>query len=180
MNTKEIQFSITFTPYTIDTYSTFTFDGEIDYILDSPEFDGLTYDDLEWSYDHKGLIIALAQTWEHLMRANVLDPVILSVRLDSAPYSPKFYNFETDNCFIVFTVDSDALESYIAGNIIDYDANHIRSGDGFMWFGDSDQTKLHYYLHTRSAEQYSVNEYEDDVREHAPIQDFISAKMPVL
>ena len=58
-STKNIVLNSMFTPYTIDTYSTFTMDNEEDYVIESlSEESGreLTYDDIDWTYDHKGFV----------------------------------------------------------------------------------------------------------------------------
>lgn len=165
MNIKTIQLNIMFSPYTIDTYNTFDFDSHDEnevYNYNDEHNTNYTYDDFDWTYDRKGLVKQLADNWLYLTKANILDDVILDIVPDGEPYSPREYNFSTDNQNIIFTVDYDKLTAYIKDNQAHYDANKIKSSSGFWWFGDDDQTMLHYYLHFKSAADYTENDYIND------------------
>lgn len=154
-----------YTPWTIDTYSTFTFDREEEYIIDDLcESDGkqYTYDDFTWDYDHKGLVKQLHENWLGLIHANVLDEVILAIEPDGEPWSPKYYNHGTDNANIHFVVDYEKLLAYIDVNREHYEQNKIRSTDGFMWLGDEDETMLQHYLTYKSGADYTDESYECD------------------
>lgn len=96
------------------------------------------------------------------MRDNIIDDVILAIEPDGEPWSPREYNFATDNGNVHFTVNHDALVAYIAQNRADYDVNKIASCSGFVWFGDEDQTMLNYYLHHKSLTDYSEDAYLSD------------------
>lgn len=166
MTTKRISFDISFTPYTIDTYSTFTSDSDEEMIIENYREDtgrDIEYDNIEWNYDHKGFVQNLAEKWCELLNENITDDVIQKIELVGKAYSPREYNFRTDNCETAFTVDYDALKAYIDANKEAYDRDHIKSEDGFMWFGSEEETMLHYYLHTVSKKNYSEWDYMNDV-----------------
>ncbi len=177
---KKIELDISSTPYTIDTYQTFTFEGEDDYILESLNEDSkkeITYDDVDWTYDCKGYVQDLATSWAELMNANIIDSVIKKITLDGKAYSPKYYNFATDNCNVVFEVDYKRLKAYIAKHQTDYDKNHIRSYDGYMCFMDKNEVMLHYYLHNESNRKYDHFEsYHYDQIEGVPAMEYITYK----
>jgi hypothetical protein len=173
---KTIELNIMFTPWTIDTYQTFVTDSyeeqAIEYYNERESYEAqkngtndarvYTYDDFEWEYDHKGFVKCLADNWVHFMRENILDDVILAVELDGEPWSPRQYNFSTDNANIKFTVDYEKLMAYIEANREHYSENKIRGRDGFMWFGDDEQTALHYYLAHKSETDYPQDDYYSD------------------
>jgi len=157
--------NIMFTPWTIDTYSTFTTDSFETMEIDNyNEVNGTNYnyDDFEWSYDHKGIVKALAKNWLEFVTDNIIDDVIVAIKPDGEPWSPREYNFSTDNQNIIFTVNYDKLNDYIKANQASYNKNKIASCDGFMWFGDDDQTKLHYYLAYKSGNDYTPANYQMD------------------
>jgi hypothetical protein len=163
---KDIEYDITFTGYTIDTYQTFNTDMDEESIIESYSYDygvEFTYDDFIWSFDHNGYVQALSKAWCKLMNENIIDEVILSVKLNGEAYSPREYNFSTDNCSTVFTVNHNALLKYIDDNRVAYDRDHVRDESGFMWFGDEDATMLHYYLHTVSRKLYDTESYMNDM-----------------
>jgi len=162
----DIEFDITFTPWTIDTYGTFTGDGDDEYILESlSEETGrdIEYDDVEWDYDHKGFVQNLAEKWLELLHKNIIDDVILNIELDGKAYSPREYNFTTDNCNTIFTVDIEKLHAYVKNHDDDYAEKRIHSASGFMCFMDEDARELHYYLRAISEKEYSAWDYMNDV-----------------
>lgn len=168
---QEIKFDISFTPWTIDTYSTFTTDGLEEQVIEnyneqrSKKAKDITYDDIEWNFDHKGHVQALAECWEEKMNENILDDVILKVQLDGPAYSPSFYNFTTDNCSTIFLVDLEKLKKHIADMQEHYQEHRIESYDGFMCFMDEEERMLHYYLRFVSGANYDSWEYQNDVRD---------------
>ena len=152
---EKITLETVFTPYTLDTYQTFTFENDEECLID----EGKTYDDYEWDYDCKGYLNDLAENLIVLLRDNILDDVITGINSDLKVSSPKQYNFDTDKIFIDFKVDQLKLDKYINDNIDEYNKNKLKSCDGFMWFGDDKETKLNYYLRKVSAEKYSQESY---------------------
>ena len=162
----KIQLESLCTPYTLDSYQTFTFDNVEDQIIeDLNEYNpktglerknplNLNYDDIEWTYNKKGYLKALAVGLINLLNDNILDDVIKSVKSDCKVISPMYYNFETDKIFIDFDVDMKALHKYINAHDKDYQANKLKSISGFMWFGNEYQTMLNYYLENVSAKKY--------------------------
>lgn len=187
--TKEIKLDSMFTPYTIDTYQTFTLDDQEDMIIqDKCDYDengirreasiDVRYDDLEWEYDHKGFVQALADRRLELLQENIIDDVIIDIRSDGPAVSPKEYNFKTDDTFEVYTVDIVKLNQYISDNIADYQESKLKSCDGFIYLGDDDQVKLNYYLKTKTEKEYDSTEtYYYDMIEGIDFYEFVSAKL---
>ena len=178
---KQIELESMFTPYTIDTYSTFTLDNEEMIIENLSEETGrsLNYDDINWTYNHAAFVNALAEKRLEVLRDNILDNVILAIADNTDISSPREYNFKTDNCFNVYTVDAGTLDKFIADNKDDYEKNKLRDRDGFWWFGDDDQTKLNYYLtKTNYCEKDSNFEaYYYDILEGLDLSGFITYKL---
>ena len=162
MTTREL--STLDTPYTLDTYNTFSLDCE-EALID----DGKTYDDYEWEYDIENYLQALADNWGKLMRANILDNVLKNITVTGKAYSPREYNFTTDNAPIAIEYDQEALHAYIEAHKEQYEAEKRRSHDGYMWLGEEEDNMIMWYLSTVSASLYSIGSYildqYDDVSE---------------
>jgi len=173
MNNKTITLETVFTPYTLDTYQTFTFENDEECLID----DGKTYDDYDWNYDCKGYLNDLAKNLIVLLRDNILDDVITAIDSDMKVLSPKQYNFDTDKIFIDFKVNQLKLDKYINDNIDDYEKNKLKNCDGFMWFGDDNQTRLNYYLRAVSAEKYPAIDYFYDQIEEVDQCQYITNKL---
>lgn len=169
MNIQKLPLTIDDTPYTIDTYSLFTMDNE-EAIMD----DGKTYDDYEWEYDNKGYVQALADNWLKLMRGNIIDPVILAIESDGPAYSPREYNFKTDNAPISITIDRDALNAYIETNKEKYEKEKRHSYDGYIWLGEEIDNMLMFYLENESIKLYSTEDYYMDQREQVSEYEYMS------
>jgi len=181
---KQLKLSIMYTPYTIDTYSTFDFEShdEMEVANYNEENNtSYTYDDFDWTYDHKGLVKQLADNWLELMRAHIIDDVILAIEPDGEPWSPREYNFSTDDQNIIITVDYDKLVQYIKDNQAHYDDNRIQSCDGFMYLGDDEQAMLHYYLAYKSITDYSESDYISDqydlLQGNGQLDEFVSFEL---
>lgn len=182
MNTKQIELNAMFTPYTLDTYATFTLDSEEEYIINNLSEDtgrDLTYDDIDWSYDHAGFVKALAKRRLEILRDNIVGNVILSIDDNTDISSPREYNFKTDDCFNVYTVNINALDKFIANNQADYDQNKLKDAPGFYWFGDEDQTKLNYYLNKTNYTEINSNfeAYYYDMIDGFDYSEFITYKL---
>ena len=154
----EIKLDVMSTPYTIDTYSTYLSDSyeeqEIEYYNETNETD-YNYDDFDWKYNHKGLVQHLADSLLEQMRENIIDDVILKIEADGEAWSPREYNFATDNASFIYTVNPEALEAYIADNAEAYETDKKKSYDGFWWRGDEDETRLAFYLEHKSVKDYT-------------------------
>lgn len=165
---KEIEFQVMYTPWTIDTYVTFDTERWEEMEIGAYNEEHGTkygYDHFEWEYDHKGFVKQLAENWLYLVPKNIIDDVILGIEADGEPWSPREYNFSTDNMNVKFVVDVEKLAAYVDANRDHYDAEKIKSGDGFMWLGDEEQTMLEYYLAQKSVGEYTAEDYEDDQRD---------------
>jgi len=167
----KVKLSISDTPYTIGTYQTFTLEGAVESILDGLD---KTYDELDWTYDMDKYIADLATSFEELMRENLLDDVIKNVTLDGKPYSPKFYNFSTDNCGLVFDIDPEKLQAYISYNKDDYEKNKKHDVDGFWWFGNEIETMLDYYLEAVSLKKYDYEAYYYDQMDRVDPHEYVT------
>jgi len=179
---KEIELESMFTPYTLDTYNTFTLDNEEDIIIENLSKDtgnSLTYNDIDWTFNMDGFIKALAARRLEVLRNNIIDNVILSIADNTDITRPREFNFKTDNCFNVYTVDAEALDKFIDDNRADYEANKLKNSDGFWWFGDDNQTKLNYYMaKTCYGEKESQFEaYYYDMLDGFDYREFIDYKL---
>ena len=157
---KKIVLETLYTPYTLDMYSTFTFESATEYILQDTESGD--YDDFDWSYDSDGYLKALASNLVDLLNENILDDVILKVEQDGQPVSPQYYNFTTDKAWLIFSVDTKKLNAWTNEHDTEYQAGKLKDRDGFMWFGDDDTTKLAYYLKAESGKKYDSEAYYFD------------------
>jgi len=152
----KIKLSSRYTPYTIDTYGTFTSDDDIDRICEREE---CGYDDIDWEYDMLGYCQALSDNRLELLRENILDDVIIDIKKDGDVYMPQYYNYGGDEVSNIYVVNKKALQDFISKNKDDYGKNRIESCDGFLWLGDENTTMLEYYINKVSEKKYSKEEY---------------------
>lgn len=159
----KIQLTTMYTPYTLDTYQTFNSDSHEEYELESLSEEvgrELTWDDVEWTLDHPALVKMLYDNLFDLLQNNIIDDVILSIEKDGEPWSPREYNFRTDEGSYVFTVNHAKLAEFCFGeNEKDYHENKLQDRSGFMWMGTREQTMLAYYLDKKTADDYTPDEY---------------------
>lgn len=177
--TKTIELETTFTPWTLDTYQTFTFkraeEMEIDYWSDKLGLN-LDYNDFEWTYHNEEFLQALADELEKTLKEYILDDVIKGLEF-GAPTSPRQYNFTTDKSFVEWEVDMDKLNEYIEENKEDFEDNKISSGPGFMWLGDEEETKLNYYLKKESTKKFNSRDGVNQLREFVYPREFMDVKV---
>jgi len=164
-----------YTPYTLDTYQTFNFERDEESIMQNENI--TDYDDIDWTYDYEGYLKDLATNLVVLLNDNILDDVILKISSDNEVSSPKEYNFTTDKSWLDFDIDIKKLKAYIKKNQTDYDKNKLGSCDGFMWFGNENETMLNYYLFTKSVKKYDNFEYLQDQFESVPAGEYIEYKV---
>ena len=174
----KLETQITFTPWTIDGYSTFNFDSAYEYLKQDLKEDGIDIEDVEVEYDTKGYTQALADNWIKIINAEVLDSVVLGVTAKGKAYSPREYNFTTDSMNVEFNVDVEKLNAYVDANIAHYKDNHIKSCDGFIWFGNELDTRLHYYLFHVSLELLGSWEYMQMQFEDVQDSEYLDYKIP--
>lgn len=173
-NKKIINLETTYTPWTLDTYQTFTFDNAEDMILEDLD---KTAEDVSFSWDHKGYLKDLSINLIDLLKYNILDDVILSIEPDGDPASPAYYNYISDHLFINWTVNINKLKKYINDNIEDYNKNKIGSGSGFCWLGDEEETMLNYYLFNESVKKYSDEAYFYDQLDGVLAWEYVTYKI---
>lgn len=109
------------------------------------------------TYDHDGWVRELAEASVEILRAEVVDPggIVRAVELTGETWSPSYYNFSTDGYMARWTVDTDALEDWLAEN--DVTIGDGRGIDGFIRTAD-DET---WYL-GKALEAYLEHEIGDD------------------
>lgn len=135
----------TSSPFTLDMYATFTSDSAEENILENlrEENPAITYDDLDWTYDHETVHRELADLWCEFVLENI--PAITQATTTSI-YSPKYYNYTTDSADIDITYDSSIIDTYIQEHAPQYLAYcrdrsyHIESPL------ENDEEKICYYL----------------------------------
>lgn len=167
----KLELETSFTPYTLDTYQTFTFDNVYSQVCEDL---ACGFDDLEWDCEHNHYVQALAENWVVLMNENIVDDVILGVKAEGKSYSPREYNFRTDGCNMFFDVNVKELEKYIEKNLENYNENKLKSCDGFMWFGDDLQTKLNFYLENETTKKYEAPTYYFDQIDGVDANEYVS------
>lgn len=174
----QIEIETLYTPYTLDTYQTFTSDSTEEMIIDYMSEDvkkDLNYDDIKWKYDWKPYKAALASNLVLLLNNHIVDDVILKIEQTSKVFSPREYNFITDWCMLTFTVNEENLRAYIAANKKDFNENKIQNKPGFVWLGDKPQEMINYYLATVSAQLYKPFTYMVNQLEEVDQYEFIHA-----
>jgi hypothetical protein len=182
MKKIKIELESTFTPYTLDTYQTFTMEDGDAYLLDIENSKKpnrkkeLEYDDFEWDYDTESYLNDLAHNWKICLNENIIDDVILSINYEGKPTDPKEYNYTTNKVYSFFEVNVDKLQKYIKDNQNDYNENKIQSRTGFYWFGDDNQTMLNYYLYNVSSKKYTPTDYYYDQIEGIQTIEYITMK----
>jgi len=112
------------TPFTIDTYGMFngeSFDEmESEFIID--EY-GIAPDDIDFEYDHKGIVSDLAAKSVDVITDILGDNENDVVRSISAPLStgsPQFYNFTTDWYTAEWDINELALLKFIQANATEW------------------------------------------------------------
>ena len=162
------------TPYTLDTYATFTMDNTDEYMLENERETNpnAEYDDFDWTCDHKGYLQSLADNWLVLMRENILDSVILAIEITGAPISPREYNFSTDRAPIEITYNETALLEYIAKHREQYEKEKRHSYDGYIWLGDERDNEIMWYMQNASTVLYTPDAYVMDQYEYMNEREF--------
>ena len=109
------------------------------------------------TYDHDGWVRELAEASVEILRAEVVDPggIVRAVEMTGETWSPSYYNFSTDGYMARWTVDTDALEDWLAEN--DATLGDGRGIDGFIRTA-GDET---WYL-GQALEAYLEHEIGDD------------------
>lgn len=97
----------------------------------------LGYDDIEWTYDHTGIVRAFAETLALWIRDTLMGAGLASVRdvevLDS--WSPREYNFTSDGFEVSLTCDPQELRGLTPDfDVDDWGHEWYRSVDGFASF----------------------------------------------
>jgi hypothetical protein len=103
----------------IDTYQMLTGDSfvesEIDNLREIEKDDALTYDDFDWSYDHKAIVKEFALASIEILENAIDHDAIKSIEYVSST-SPRYYNYTSDSYIMAVEVDVDNIDDYIAAN----------------------------------------------------------------
>lgn len=162
-NNTTIQVQSEFTPYTVDTYGTFTGDMADEMILeDLSEQHGkvIDWNDVEIECDNKkvveeiGDILAkyLFDNYEHIKDAKV-----------SKVNMPRFYNYETDSVTIDLESDMPMIEQYCTDNIEAYGEFLQGEASNYLRVSAEEKQVIFYIKHASSDEM--VNDYQNEVYE---------------
>lgn len=127
-------------PYTIDTYGVFTGDstdeGEREYYQEEYGLTDTETQDLEFGYNHAGVVEALANQSVNLLDQNLVQHnetggIVRSISQPFETKSPQFYNYTTDS----YTADWDVDDIKLAKLV----KNHKNAdGETFeQWLADS-------------------------------------------
>lgn len=105
--------------YTIDTYGMFENTND-EYILEGlqEQYPGITYDDIEWEYNHSEYVKNLAHASINILHNEFVthgDGIVKSIDYVKSG-SPKFYNYTTDWYTATWDIDETALHAWISKN----------------------------------------------------------------
>ena len=156
----QLELQSDFTPYTCDTYATFTDDmfleSELDYLNEKSEKE-ITSDDIEIEYNMQGIvgdmgeILAsfLVDNYEYINKASV-----------QKIHIPKFYNYCTDAVTLDIDCDINSIVAYC--NECD-DFNEYMLGEAMGYSKVSELEKyLIFYIRDYSTDEM-VNNYQASV-----------------
>lgn len=140
-------------------------ESEIDYICGKLKDDSLTYDDLEWEYDHNAIVKDFAHaSIDIILRETAHDGIIKDITYKSHG-SPKFYNYTTDHYIAEYDIDTVALHNYIAAHYDDV-LKKAQSYDGYTVTGEVSKENLahaglcHHLDNTITADDYNMAMWE--------------------
>lgn len=102
--------------YTIDTYGMFTGESveesESEYYRDEFKLTDDEWRDLEFNYNHAGIVKALADASVNILWNELKGAIVHDIKVDESG-SPQFYNYTTDHYTASWTIDDQQLEAYI-------------------------------------------------------------------
>ena len=153
-----------FSLFTLDTYSIFDMDSGYSLHLYNLEEDGLTEDDVDFSFDSRWYLEALAENQETFLNENCIDDIIKSYSfIENSISRPAYYNYTTDSAS--YTVDFDArkLNKFIKEN----QENFLERCNNKSYYIASPlenyEEKLEFYFETTFSklnDEYIMNQFE--------------------
>ena len=154
-----------FSLFTLDTYSIFDMDSGYSSHLYDLEEDWRTEDDVDFSFDSRGYLEALAENQETFLNENCIDDIIKSYSLKKdSIYRPQYYNYTTDSADYTINFDARKLNKFIKENQEDflekYKSKHYYRDTAL----ESYEEKLEFYFDTTYREldnDYVLNQYEN-------------------
>ena len=154
-----------FSLFTLDTYSIFDMDSGYSSHLYDLEEDWRTEDDVDFSFDSRGYLEALAENQETFLNENCIDDIIKSYSLKKdSIYRPQYYNYTTDSADYTINFDARKLNKFIKENQEDflekYKSKHYYRDTAL----ESYEEKLEFYFDTTYREldnDYILNQYEN-------------------
>lgn len=158
----------------IDTYNMFSGGSVDDYYIESYNDEhgtDYTYDNFDWSYDHKQIVKDLAETSRDWIVENVVGDIVKDVGEILGTYSPREYNFRTDSWEAEWEIDDTELAKYIDQHKEAYNAWYSGSSwESTINAKDDDNpakyecqvlAMLEFYL----SREFSVDDYNDTMWE---------------
>lgn len=160
---------------TIDTYQMFTGESTDElqmYNLREDYGEDVTYDDFDWSYDHKAIVAALADVSLEYTLEKVREYLdckdVTATIVDS--HSPNFYNYTTDSYIYAPELPDGVLAKYYADNIdacntrlVGYDCNSVKENwQHAAWCEIVDRA----ITNSNTAEEYDLDDYKYHMWEH--------------
>ena len=154
-----------FSLFTLDTYSIFDMDSGYSLHLYNLEEDGFTEDDVDFSFDSRWHLEALAENQETFLNENCIDDIIKSYSfIENSISRPAYYNYTTDSAN--YTVDFDArkLNKFIKEN----QENFLERCNNKSYYIASPlenyDEKLEFYFETTFSklnDEYIMNQFEN-------------------
>lgn len=117
--------------YTIDTYGMFNPDGWLD---DDPDLGEYGTD---WDFDHTAYVASLSNFCAEILERHSGFAKFKATFTATSSYSPREYNFKTDNAELLIEFDDDKVLKHITTHQPEFDKylkNTFTSYDGFMSF----------------------------------------------
>jgi hypothetical protein len=140
------------TPFTIDSYATFT--------MEDWEYEDDDGNEQDFSYDFKWYLNALSDSAIVFINDEYKSDIILSIkRTDEKIYRPQYYNYTTDSFDIDFTVNLERLNEFVSSNLDSW-KTWANSKSWYIYLYDNDlslvenDNKLIYYIETRTDCKY--------------------------
>lgn len=159
--------------YTIDTYGMFNGDGadesEAEYYRDEYNLTDDELQQIDFDYNHKGVVTDLAEWSVELLGENLTDDGIVEGITLAKTSSPKFYNYTTDGYTAEWTVNETKLQKYCLDNAKTYEA-FVKELWDYEYCkaieGDDFETQMVIALDFYTRNVYSTEGYEESMFEH--------------
>ena len=154
-----------FSLFTLDTYSIFDMDSGYSSHLYNLEEDGLTEDDVDFSFDSRWYLEALAENQETFLNENCKDDIIKSYSFIKNSISrPAYYNYTTDSADYIIDFDARKLNKFIKENEWDFYERCKGKTYYIETALENYEEKLEFYFETTFSklnDEYIMNQFEN-------------------